>query len=346
MARLNGGYIAWGAYGRSSEDEDPLFSTWHSADGRTWTRTTHAKRIVPCPGWTARPDLETVSAPASDGRTLVLTATWLRPDEVSCERAAMVSLATVDGTSWTRSAPFAAAESSPYWSVWAERTWAIPGGWETLVDSASQSVAVWRSTDLATWTQVSTQVIGDDPERDFTVLGASADGTRLALETNAVDDGTTTSTLMASTDGIAWTAVRVLPAGFGVVGVVPAAAGRPWLIAMMRDDPEQARVLVSSDLKTWSSAVFPKPGISGLTPTSTGWVAIGLWPQRDTGCGDACRPTNPSLYSSADGLRWTVHPGALPPKMSSVLDDTIGGVFAASGPVLRVVTVWRLAATY
>lgn len=345
VSTFAGGYVAWGHYGKGSED-DPPFTTWFSPDGRTWERTVHATSIVPCPGWTARPDLESIHAPATDGRTLVFTATWLYPDEASCERAWMISLATTDGRIWTRSEPFAAGQAPSYWAVWAERTWAVPGGWETLVNSAADAVTIWRSTDLATWAQVASRPISDDPERDFNVVATSQDGTRLAVSTEE-DKETSRSTLLASTDAVNWEPVRTLPAGFGVSEVVPPLSPeRPWLVAIGRDDPEEARVLVSRDLATWTRCTFPKPGIRALTPTPSGWIATGFWPARDTGCGSSCRPTSPSLYSSADGVNWTERRGSHPPEATDILGgDGAGGVIAASNPdAAGKVTLWRLSA--
>jgi hypothetical protein len=69
VRKVAGGHVAWGTYG-TDENADPSFTTWFSVDGRTWERTVTGL-IVPCPGWTARPDLDSVYAPAWDGHARV-----------------------------------------------------------------------------------------------------------------------------------------------------------------------------------------------------------------------------------------------------------------------------------
>lgn len=343
MRKLAGGYVAWGTYG-ADENADPSFTTWFSVDGRAWERTVHAQSVVPCPGWTARPDLDSVYAPAWDGSTLLFTATYLLPDMDACDRAWMISLSTTDGRTWSRSQPFAPPHGEPAWGVWAESTWAIPGGWETLVSTGDDVVTLWRSTDLATWAQVMARPSGMESGVEFSVLGAASDGTRLAVSSEG-DDDTAPVTLLSSSDGVTWQPVRVLPAGFGVTSVVPPEApGRPWLVAIGRDDPEEARILVSRDLVDWTRVTFAKPGIRGLSATDTGWVAVGFWPQRDTGCGDSCRPERASLYTSRDGRAWINRPDSMPPQGASILGaDGAGTVLAAGNPsAAGKVTVWRL----
>ena len=269
------GYVAWGTSG-SDKDADPWFTTWFSPDGRTWIRTVHAKSIVPCPGWTARADLESVYAPASDGRTLVFTATYLMPDTEACDRAAMISLTTTNGRTWARSRPFARATGTPAWAVWAESAWAIPEGWETLV-SAGDAKTIWRSTDLVTWTSISSQPTRDEPVLDFRVLGAAPDGTRLAVRTEQVGEAHRT-TLLSSNDSVTWIPRRSLPSGFGVVDVAaPSAAGRPWVIPIGRDDGAGAQVLVSPDLVHWDQVPFPEPQVGAIEALGPRWMAVGSW---------------------------------------------------------------------
>lgn len=343
VTKVAGGYVAWGTYGKSSQD-DPPFTTWFSTDGRSWARKIHAQSIVPCPGWTARPDLEGGTM-ATDGRTVVFTATLLQADDAkACDRVWMISLSTTDGRTWTRSQPFV----TPDHLVWSQNTWAVPGSFETLVRTSGDAVTTWRSSDLATWTQIASRPGADDPALDFWVAGAAADGTRLAVSMED-KDGVRMSTLLSSTDAVNWGTVRVLPAGFSVVEVVPPSSSeRPWLVAIMRDDPEEARVLVSKDLVSWKSAKFPKPGIRTLTPTPAGWIAVGLFPARETGCGDSCRPASPSLYSSTDGRKWIERRGSLPSETAGILGgDGAGEVLAANGPdAAGKVTLWRLTAGF
>ena len=203
---------------------------------------------------------------------------------------------------------------------------------------------MWESTDLATWSQVGSRPVPPEDAPQFTALGASSDGIRLGVSQAWNDDGTR-STLMSSPDGIEWHPVRTLPAGFYVTGVAPPTApGRPWVVAMEREFPEEARVLVSNDLVDWSRTTFAKPGIRALTPSTDGWVAMGLYPGRDTGCNDSCRPERRSLYTSADGQTWVNRPALLPPEGTEVLGAPgDGSVLAAGQPSKGGVTLWRLA---
>jgi hypothetical protein len=346
VERLNDGYVAWGSFGNDA-DVDAMLATWFSADGRTWERTVHAKSIVPCPGWTARPNLESVYAPAFDGNTLVLAATLLIPDADACDRAQMVSLSTTDGRHWVRSQPFSPPRDDPAWAVWSERTWAVPGGWETLVETGGAVVTIWRSADLVTWSQVAARDLGDtdaDPSLQFHVVAAAVDGTRLAVSTKQ-DGETSRSTLLSSVDALSWKVVRVLPPGFSVMEVVPPQApGREWLVAVARDDPEQGQVLLSQDLVTWKGVVFPTPGIGNLVAKKTGWAAVGYWPARETGCGDSCRAVNPSWYTSRNGRTWISRPLQLPSATASLLGVDGSGAWAVDRVQSKAgnVTLWRV----
>ena len=179
----------------------------------------------------------------------------------------------------------------------------------------------------------------------FTALGASTDGTHLGVSQTWSDDGST-STLMSSADGMEWHDVRTLPKDFYVTGVAPPASpGQPWVVAIEREFPEEARILTSENLVDWTRTTFAKPGIRGLTATTDGWVAIGLYPSRDTGCNDSCRPERRSLYTSDDGQTWVNRPASMPPAGTEILGAAgDGGVLAATAyPSKGGVTVWRLA---
>src|SRR3954469_1212147 len=252
IRRLAGGYVAWGTSGKAT-DEDPPFTTWFSADGRSWERTVHATSMVPCPGWTARPDLEVTGEPASNGHALVFIATYLLPDADACDRAWVISLSTTDGRTWSRSKPFGTPHDDLAWAMWADDSWAIPGGWETVVNTGSDVSTTWRTADLATWAEVGA-IAASSPEkgRGFRVLGAGPDGTRLGL-VEADPDRAEPLILQSSTNAVDWATVRTLPPGFGVTTVVPPSApGTPWVVGIEREDPEQARILVSTNLVDWS----------------------------------------------------------------------------------------------
>jgi hypothetical protein len=334
---LAGGYVAWGTYATSYEGRDRAFATWFSPDGRTWKRTIHSAVISPCPGWTERQNLELPypDASAGDGRTVVIMATFLLPDAEACDRAWVISLSTTDGRAWARSQPFSASMVAA-WSVSADRAWAIPGGWEVSLGGMD----IWRSTDLDTWYPVasSREIV------DSSVGGAAPDGTRLAV---SEENEAQRATLLASTDSVTWRVVHSLPADFDVVGIAPPSeAGRPWLVAteMYNNGEEEARVLVSTDLVTWQSSTFPRPGIDALTATRFGWVAIGYWPPRATGCGDTCRPEDPRLFTSADGVTWVAH-GL--PSWKPIFVDGDPGLLAIDWAFITesefgVTRVWRM----
>jgi hypothetical protein len=341
VASLGGRYVAWGAFG-TDPGADPLFATWMSEDGGgTWERSVHAELIVPCPGWVPRPDVDAVSGPAVGATGLVFAITLLTPDGGTCDRASMISLATTDGRAWLRSEPFASTGNA----VWPERAWAIPGGWEALV-SDGRTATVWRSTDLRTWSAIATRPDDAASGEEFDVLATSADGTRLGAVTGEEDlDGIRPLTLVASTDGVDWRAVRALPDGAFIVGAVPPGSpGDPWVVGFEREIPEVGRLLVSPNLAEWVPVRFPKPGIRGLARTATGWVAVGFWPARDTGCGSNCRPERPSLYVSDDAIHWVERPGALPDEAQLLGVDGDGRVIAARHDRPGRVTVWRLVA--
>jgi len=315
---LAGGYVAWGTYATSYEGRDRALATWFSPDGRTWERTIHSEVISPCPGGGEEPYLDPVyaDASASDGRTLVIMATLLLLDADACDRAWVISLSTTDGRTWAQSQPFTPPHWAPSWFVWAEDAWAIPGGWEATVN-AEEALTIWRSTDLDTWYWVASR-----PEIVDWVGGVAPDGTRLAV---SEENETQRATLLASPDSITWRVVRPLPTEFDAVGIAPPSeAGRPWLVAteMHNGKTEEARVLVSTDLLTWQSSTFPRPGIGALTATRFGWIAIGYWPLRATGCGDECRPEDPTLFTSADGVTWVEHD--LPSEASIFVGDDPG----------------------
>ena len=154
------------------------------------------------------------------------------------------------------------------------------------------------------------------------VGGAAPDGTRLAVTTRYEE--AERATLLASSDSITWRVVHSLPAEFDAVGIAPPSeAGRPWLVAteMFNNGEEEGRVFVSTDLVTWQSSTFPMPGIYALTPTRFGWIAIGYMPGRATGCGDTCRPFDPRLFTSADGVTWLAHD---PPPGETFVEDDLG----------------------
>jgi len=344
VLRLAGGYVAWGTSG-TGRGEDPPFTTWFSADGRSWERTVHATSIVPCPGWTARPDLEVTGQPASNGEALVFVATYLLPDADACDRAWVISLSTTDGRTWSRSKPFGTAHDKPAWAMWADTNWPIPTGWETVVSDGSDVATMWRTTDFATWGEVGT-IPASSPENGngFRVLATSPDGIRLGTVVAEPDSGEA-MVLRSSSNGVDWADVRTLPPGFSVAAVVPPTTpGSPWLVAIEREEPEQARILVSTNLVDWSRSTMAKPGVEGLTDAGAGWATIGLWVAKDTGCGDSCRPERPSLYTSTDGVTWVNHPRSMPPHDGHLLAGAGDGVVVAgSYPSLGNVALWQLA---
>ena len=203
---------------------------------------------------------------------------------------------------------------------------------------------VWRSTDLVTWSQVGSGPAPADEGPSFQVLATSSDGIHLGVLETPSDVGPSRSTLKSSENGSDWHPVRTLPPDAYVVGVAPPTApGRPWLVAIEREDPEEARILASRDLVSWTRVTFDKPGIRDLTATRDGWVAVGFYPSRDTGCYESCRPERPSLYTSDDGQTWVKRPASTPPAHTDILESPGDGrVLAAGWPTKDGVTLWRL----
>ena len=69
-----GGYVAFGTV-----DDTRSVATWFSADGRSWKRTIHSTTIIPCPGWSARSDLDAVYVGAAvDGKVVIIAALAVR----------------------------------------------------------------------------------------------------------------------------------------------------------------------------------------------------------------------------------------------------------------------------
>jgi hypothetical protein len=307
--------------------------------GGTWERSVHAEPIVPCPGWVPRPDIDAVSSPAVGATGVVFLLTLLTPGGDACDRSSIISLATTDGRTWVRSEPFAPTRSG----VWSERAWAIPGGWEALVTDGG-TATIWRSSDLRTWSAIASREDDAGLGEEFDLLATSSDGTRLGVVTGQEDlDGIRPLTLVASTDGVDWRTVRALPDGAFVAGAVPPARpGDPWVVGFERETPEVGRLLVSTDLADWTAVRFPKPGIRGLARTATGWVAVGFWPARDTGCGSSCRPMRPSLFTSDDAVHWSERPGVLPEEAQLLGVDGDGGMIVARHPRPGRVALWRL----
>jgi hypothetical protein len=338
-----------------------LFATWFSTDGRAWARTVHAKSIVPCPGWTERENFESVTAPTSNGRTLVFTVVLLVPDAANCERYQTVFLSTTDGHTWSRSDPLAGgaggaplADGGEGTLAWVEGLWAIPGGWEALVateikpsvtsDLDTPAKTIWRSSDLVNWMTIASWPAMVGRALVFGVLGVAPDGTRLGASTAEVG-GTVRSSLMSSSDAITWKPARVLPAEFRVEDVVPPEKpGRPWLVVIGRGNGQlQARVLVSPDLVAWTSCPFAKPEIGPVEAVGTGWLAVGAWVAGGSETGAPIYRTMP--YTSNDGLSWRSCPRCRQPSGAWLAGtDGAGHLVAVSSEPTRagLVRLWRL----
>lgn len=286
------GYLAWGTI-----DDVGTVATWYSADGATWAQSVHSTPIVPCPGYAARPDFGSVYDGASIGGGIVLAGGLAIPDDLDCDRQKAVAIATTDGTTWDRSAPFGPQRAR--WE-WSQNVWAAPGGVEAMVESDQKPGTIWRSADGLAWIEVG--FLEAPVGGQVGVYASSSDGTRLGYRSDPEGPGA----VLASRDLVAWYEVTGLPTGFGIVGVIPPErAGGLWLLSMVRDDPEEARLVWSPNLVSWQEVTFPRPAIWSLVSTPNGFVAIGYSEQREVGCGDNCRPSDPALYASADGVTWT-----------------------------------------
>ncbi len=200
VVSIAAGYVAFGAI-----DDQETFATWFSTDGRDWQRTVHSRTVVPCKGWSARSDLESVyNATVVHGR-LVVVASLVAPTAEDCNRHRLVALVTTNGTDWARSSPFGPQGSEFEWS---QEAWAIPDGVEVKVSQSEERWSIWRSADGFAWDEVSSgPAPADGPT--FVVLGTDQHGLRLAAQ--ASDDVDTI--LFASDDGSTWRKVKTLPSG-------------------------------------------------------------------------------------------------------------------------------------
>ncbi len=326
LVAFDGGYIAWGSHG------DPA-ATWFSRDGAAWQVTTHSAPVVPCPGWYERPNLEALYSAATDGSSVVIVATILdSPTRASCDDMQLVSLRTVDGVTWERSAPFG--------SGWVESAWHSAGRFGVR----SHDGTMWQSDDGLTWETAMTDAYAD--EVGFRVTASADDGSLLAVKGPA-EDG---QVLLVSNGAEPWEEVYRLPPHYWVAEVLAPVAGEPWLIAasdgMPPDDP--ATLLFSDDLRAWRRADFPRSGIGPLLPTSEGLIALGYdySAMHIYGCGDNCPSPNRVLYWSADGKWWTELPsvdkGPLGSGLATRFVDGPAGIISIQ-PSQKGFTALRLA---
>ena len=323
------GYVTWGVI-----EESGTFATWYSTDGASWRQTVQSTPIVSCPGYSPRSNLSDVYAGAPVAGTVVLLGSLAVPDGIECDRHKVVALATADGTTWHRSPPFGPPDTT---QVWAHAVWAAPGGLEALVgQSELDRWTIWRSPGGLAWTQVGSIEAAAEMQ-SWHVYGAGPDGTRLGFRSDPDGPGA----VVASTDGTTWMEVGGIPAGFQIVDVLPPpGSGGRWIVSMVREDPEEARVLSSVDLVTWEAVTFPRLGIESLIATPDGFAAIGLSPQREVGCNDTCRPEDMALYTSANGVIWTKQFGIASPEARVV--DGPGGMLLFESRVDGDVAVLRV----
>lgn len=345
LTRIEGGYLAWGSVypkGVDADEADPVLATWVSSDLRTWRRKVHSKLIVPCPGWAIRPDLDAVSG-TSDGTTFVFVAGHRVPDasiDGGCDRTEIISLASRDGITWTRSAPFRPPQSGDDQWLYPVGPWQIPGGWELHVPTGETARTVWQSSDLFEW-----QPAGTIPEFEnggWGVLAVAPDGTRVGFGTISASGGRVVG---VSTDGVTWRAARTVPEAAWVPWALPPdAVSDRWVIPVI-DGASKARLLLSGDLQRFERVAFPRAGLGPIVRTPAGWVAVGFTPQMDTGC-DPCTAPDEALYTSRDGKKWTKRPNALTDKNRTPMlvadGDRVLGLVERGG----VVGIWRLEPPY
>lgn len=313
-----------GAYLVVGSDDDGVYFVARSTDGRQWSTTAIGAMVEPC-GWAARAD-STVYAAATDGIRVVLVGTEEGARTGTCDAVRAVAWVSDDGVTWQRSAGFGAAGGFSH----ASAVWAIPGGWEALVDSGLDGPrSIWRSANGLAWQQVAIAVPANSGGVSVTI-GAGSDGTRLLSQFNDQPGSVEViaglrsgeSRIQASSDGGGWVPVDPgLPLGRGVAagGIIGPWPGGPagWLLVTVADEQSPA-TYVSTDLREWQHAPFPRNRIRQLAFTRYGWIAAA-----DTHCppgsGSTCTPA-PAQYVSADGLTWTA------------FETSVGNVVIVDGP--------------
>lgn len=326
-----------GAYLVVGSDDEGLFYVARSTDGRHWSTTPIGTMVEPC-GWAARAD-STVYAGASDGHRVVLVGIQEGFRTGACDSMQAATWVSDDGVTWRRSAGFGPGAGGP------TAVWPIPGGWEALTGAADEPRSIWRSADGLAWHQVAVVVSANSGGVSATI-GAGSDGTRLLSVFNDQPGSdeiiaglrSGESRIESSRDGVAWAAVDPgLPLGRGIAsgGIVGPWPGGParWLLVTVADE-EPPATYVSTNLREWRHAPFPRADLDGLVFTRYGYIAVG-YTHCPPGSGTSCTPGS-AQYLSTDGLTWT-------PFESSVgfvvIVDGPAGVLALSA---RGGRVWAL----
>lgn len=305
LLRVGTRWVAWGSVYPEGVDPDtgePVLATWSSTDLRSWRRTIHGELVVPCPGWTARPNLDAVTV-RSDGTTAVILAALHVPDssiQDGCDRTEILSISSRDGITWTRSSTFRPTEPGTSQWVYPQGPWRISNGWETHIhageDENGDVMTVWQTDDLLAWRQIGT--FSGFETGGWGVSAVGEDGTRLM-----VDQASDPDTLLASTDGISWRRVRTLPSWAPFI-LPPSPTDDRWVVAVVPGEGVEgdAKLLLTRDLASWSTLAFPRGGVGSLVRTTQGWLAVGYTPAEP--CMENCPAPDPRLYASADEGRW------------------------------------------
>ncbi len=297
LLAMDGGYLGWEATG---DEGYPVAR--YSSDGLAWTHADLAKKVTPCPGWTARPDGE-VSAGATNGHSVVLVGLEYAPRHATCGTWQAAAWVTTNGTSWQRAPGFAPSGEG---NAWSQDVWATPNGWEAAVISPN-AITIWQSPDGLTWTSAVELAKGD---AGVGAHASAADGTRLVVVN---DHSAETWRLLTSKDGRLWRDVDGPPPTHGGIAriLAPDRDSRPWIVVTTEDDAGKSTIWTSTDLAHWDSSPFPMPTVESIAHTTYGLLALGADPCRDTG--GPCE-TDPSQYFlSPDGKTWTPLDAAVDP---------------------------------
>ena len=286
------------AQGPKSAVHDVVLARWAYVE-----RTIHAKSIVPCPGWTARPDLESAYSAASDS-----TDTDHRADAPAPGRGGVppgVDGLTLDArrTSWPRSQPSDRRTTNPAaWAMWSESMCAQSQRRESIVNDGSTVVThlALAPTSRSSTQAASRTVDGETgqasgcSERRRTARASPSRRRRFAGLAGDV----------AGIDRRGHLDLDADPAqGLRVSSIaMPDTTGRPAPAHHERGTRGDADPRLVEPHRLVETPVRETRDQGLCTATSPGSVAVGHWPSRDTGCGDSCRPERPSLYTSDDGL--------------------------------------------
>jgi hypothetical protein len=351
LTSFSGGYL--------SHDDGELAGIWFSPDGIDWQLSQVGTTIVPCPGWTPRPDAHANQILAAGSRVVLLGDEY-DPDNWQCgddgrEAWRPVGWTSADGRQWQR-APLSMTPRTSHISA----VWLTTDGWEAAVTENDDTPApgetvVLSSADGLTWhetARLGNRIAPYDETGPLVAAAADGAGRRLMAMSEwveddaAADDEARVISLFESSDGVTWHALDTPFGGrhlsryeelpYVTHVVAPTDTGGRWLVVVQTEGGSPARVWATRDFATWENAEFPRPTVDFIEPTSLGLLAQGRVECYQAG--GACPNPRQRQFVSRDGLDWA----PLQPRLTgdlSVVDGPAGVLLIGhdSGRVWRLV---------